>query len=291
MSASPSDPSTSLRTSLETGYLLACLAHGLDSTRPWPHPPQGLDWKRMQTLVAENRLTGLVHALGKSQSDSWPEEFREQLRIERYRWLAHAEESRARVHRALSALTSAGLDVIVLKGWAYIYSIYACDPSRRLCSDVDVLVRPRDADAAAIILRSLGCTPEPPVWPGYAQRYHNGEIYFFSPLAELKQDAFSVGLHWGLLHVPSYDAARGDAEGLFMRACRLNVAGVDVLNLGETDSIVYACAHLGLHHRFEPDLFRYYDIAALIRAASSLDAGSDGRAALGRAPGPAAVAR
>ena len=246
----------------ETDYLLACLSHGLDSTRLWPHPPPGLDGKRVLRLAEENRISGLVHALGPVS-----ESVREPLRLERYRWLAHAEESRARVQRVLSALTSAGLDVIVLKGWAYIYSIYAGDASRRLCSDVDLLIRPSDAQAAGTILRSLGCTPEPPVWPGYSRRYHNGEIYFFAPLSELKKDSFSVGLHWGLLHVPSYDPARVDVDGLFARSHRLTVAGVEVFDLGEVDSIVYACAHLGLHHRFETDLFRYYDSAALILAA------------------------
>lgn len=251
---------------LELDYLLACLAHGLDESRPWPHPPRGLDGKRVLRLAEQNRISGLVHALGPA-----PEELREPLRIERYRWLAHAEESRTRVQRVLSALTTAGLEVIVLKGWAYIYSIYGGDASRRLCSDVDLLVHPRDAESAGKILRSIGCAPEPPLWPGYAQRYHNGEIYFFAPLTELKKDSFSVGLHWGLLHVPSYDPARVDVGGLFARARRLTVTGVDVFDLGEADSIVYACAHLGLHHRFEPDLFRFYDIAALIRSASGLD--------------------
>jgi hypothetical protein len=153
----------------------------------------------------------------------------------------------------------------------YIYSIYGGDASRRICSDVDLLVHPRDAVAAGKILRSIVCTPEPPLWPGYAQRYHNGEIYFFAPLTDLKKDSFSVGLHWGLLHVPSYDPARVDVDGLFERSRRLNVAGVEAFDLGEPDSIVYACAHLGLHHRFEPDLFRFYDIAALVRSASGLD--------------------
>ncbi len=249
---------------LELDFLLACLAHGLDESRPWPHPLPHLDGRRVLRLMQENRVSGLVHALGPLPSD-----LREPLRIERYRWLAHAEESRARVQRVLSAFTAAGLDVIVLKGWAYIYSIYGGDISRRLCSDVDLLVRPRDADAAEEVLRSLGCTPEPPLWPGYAQRFHNGEIYFFAPLSDLKQDSFSVGLHWGLLHVPSYDPSRVDVDQLFVRAHRVNVAGVDAFELGLVDSIVYACAHLGLHHRFETELFRFFDIAALIRMAGS----------------------
>lgn len=251
---------------LELDYLLACLAHGLDKSRPWPHPPPRLDEKRVLRLAQENRISGLVHALGPLSED-----LRDAFRVERYRWLAHADAMRARVQRVLAALTSAGLDVIVLKGWAYIYSIYAGDASRRLCSDVDLLVHPRDADAAGEILRSLGCTPEPPLWPDFARRYHNGEIYFFASLSDLKQDAFSAGLHWGLLHVPSYDPAQVDMDALFARARPLNIAGVDVLDLGLVDSIVYACAHLWLHHRFEPDLFRFYDIAALIRSAPGLD--------------------
>ena len=263
MSASPSD--------LETGYLLACLAHGLDSTRPWPHPPQGLDWKRLAELIAANRLTGYIHALGKSQSESWPEHFREQLRIERYRWMVHGEQSRTRVHDALTALKSAGIEVIVLKGWAYITTLYGGDASQRLCEDVDLLVRPRDVDAAEAVLRLLGCELHLVSWPGYDHRYHNGERFFFTKYPALKRDLFSVGLHWGLFHTPAYDPGQVDVNALFTRARPLDVAGVPGLELSIEDSVVYACAHLGLHHRFDAALFRYFEIASLIQTALALD--------------------
>lgn len=272
MSASDSDPSISLSPDLETGYLLACLAHGLDESRPWPHPPRGLDWKRLLALLDRHRLTGFFHALGRSDSESWPEDFHEQLRLERYRWMVHGEQSRSRVHSVLGALTSAGVDVIVLKGWAHISSIYGGDASQRLCEDVDLLVHPRDAETAGKILRSLGCLHQPPAWPGYAQRYNNGEVYFFAPLNSLKRDAFSVGLHWGLLHVPSYDPSRVDVDALFARARAIDVAGLAVKELAVEDAIVYASAHLFLHHYLNPALFRYYEMAVSIcSAGASLD--------------------
>ena len=45
------------------------------------------------------------------------------------------------------------------------------------------------------------------------------------------------------------------------------MAGVDVLELSIEDQIVYACGHLGLHHRYTHTLYSYYEIAALFRRA------------------------
>ena len=81
-----------------------------------------------------------------------------------------------------------------------------------------------------------------------------------------------IGFHWGLLHRPSYDLDQVDINGLFSRARSLNGLGVNVLELSSEDQIVYGCAHLGLHHRYNPALYSYYEIGALIqRAGSNLD--------------------
>jgi hypothetical protein len=243
----------------------------LDESRPWPQPPAGLDWEKLLSLLARHRLSGPFHALGKSDAE-WPGEFRERLRLERYRWMLHGERSRTRVHSVLAALRSAHVDVIVLKGWAYIYSLYDGDVSQRLCEDVDLLIRPRDVDTVEQALLDLGCMPNPPTWPGYARRYENGEIFFFASLADLPTDAFSIGLHWGLFHIPSYNPLRVDVDALLARADPLDVAGVPSLELSSVDSLVYACGHLGLHHRVDPALFRYYDIASLLaKAGAAMD--------------------
>ena len=260
-----------LRADPETGYLLACLAHGLDSNRPWPHPPRGLDWKRLLALLDRHRLAGFFHALGKSHSESWPREFQESLRSERYRWMAHGGKSRARVHSALMALRSGGVEVIVLKGWAFISTLYNGDASQRLCEDVDLLVRPRDVDRAEAILRSLGCALHLVVWPGYDHRFHNGERFFFSNDPIGQGDPFSIGLHWGLFHTPSYDPTQVDVDALFERARPLNVADVPVLELSREDAILYACGHIALHHRFDDALFRSFELAWLIHNAAGPD--------------------
>lgn len=247
-------------------YLLDCLA-----ARPLPDPPADADWDALYSLLVRHRLAARFHALIKPRQARWPESFRERLRLFRAAQGMYGEQCGLRVRQSLAALKDARVSVIVLKGWAYIQTIYGGDASQRLCEDVDLLVHPRRVDAAAAALARLGCEPERESWPGYHRRYTNGERLFFPSRPGNPANTFSIGLHWGLIHIPSYDARRVDMDKLFARTRPLNVAGVDALELGAEDEVVYACAHWGLHHRFDPALFRYYEIAAQIaRAGESL---------------------
>ncbi|MEW5941344.1 MAG: nucleotidyltransferase family protein [Chloroflexota bacterium] len=254
---------------LEDNFIRDCLASGLLPGRVPPHPPRGLDWTRLHARLVAHRLSAYFYALGKSMGESWPSEFREQLRLDRYSLMLYGDQCAARVQRVLSALTGEGMRVIVLKGWAHIQTVYGGDHSLRPCEDIDVLVHPRDAEAAEKILRGLDCVPALESWPGYNRRYANGQLYFFESAPGDPANAFSLGLHWGLLHIPAYDPRRMDADDLFARARPLTVAGVPALDLCAEDFLPYACAHLGLHHRFDPAMFRYFEIAATIRSAGA----------------------
>jgi hypothetical protein len=219
-------------------------------------------------LVA-HRLSAYFHALSKSAPNPWPAEFVEQLRLDRYSLMLYGDQCATRIRRALSALTDAGLRVIVLKGWAHISTLYGGDHSLRPCEDIDILVHPRDADAAETVLHGMGCAPAIETWPGYNRKYTNGQLYFFTNEPGDPAAAFSLGLHWGLLHIPAYDPRRMDVDELFGRARPLTVAGVSALELRAEDFLPYTCAHLGLHHRFDSALFRYFEMAAVIHNAGA----------------------
>jgi hypothetical protein len=169
----------------------------------------------------------------------------------------------------LSTLRNSGIDVIVLKGWAFIQTIYEGDHSVRFCEDIDLLVRPQDSFKTAGLLRDLGYQPVAESWPGYHQRYSNAQAYYLTNQPEIFSLTFMVGFHWGLIHKPFNNPNQVNMDALFSRARSLEVTGVDVLELSIEDQIAYGCAHLGLHHEYEEALYRYYEIGALIRRGGS----------------------
>ncbi len=255
----------------ELGYVRDCLAARLHMAPPFADLPADTRWDALYSLLTRHRLAAHFFALTESQRARWPESFREKLRRDRIGQMMYGEQCARRVRKVLSALQGAGIPVIVLKGWAYIQTVYDGDPSQRLCEDVDILVRPRDVDAAQRVLNEIGCQQERESWEGYNRRYWNGARYFFPAETGNPANTFSVGFHWGLFHVPAYDARQVDVDELFARARPLRVADVDALELSGEDEIVYACAHLGLHHRFDASLFRPYELAAqIVRAGTRL---------------------
>jgi hypothetical protein len=256
----------------EFEYLRACLASRVFSERPFPAPPANLDWERFYSLLTRQRLSSHFYVLAKSHRDKWPASFHEQLRLDRYSLMVYGRQCSNRIQTILAALTQAGIPIIVLKGWAFIQTLYDGDPSQRICSDIDLLVHPRDVSLCEGVFYRSGCQLERESWPGYNHRYLNGNRFFFPGQPVIPGHTFSIGFHWGLLHVPAFDPKQVNIERLFEQSHPINVCGAEVRELAIEDAIVYNCAHLDLHHRFEASLLRYYEIGAIIaRAGSSLD--------------------
>jgi hypothetical protein len=255
----------------ETSYMVACLELKLFPERTEPNPATGLDWDCFFDLLVQNRLTGLFYALSREQRSICPDFIHDRLRLEHYAWMLYGDRCTEKVKVALSELHTAGIQVIVLKGWAWIQTLYGGDYSQRYCEDIDLLIRPADVDAAERILLNLGFLGADETWEGYSRRFMNCRA-FLTPLKMQDARMFSVGLHWGLIHTPSYDPRQIDIPALFDRAHPIRVVDVDVLELSVEDQITYVCLHLGLHHKYDPSLFRYYELAAVIlKAKSTLD--------------------
>lgn len=256
----------------ELSYIQDCLGIRFLAGRSLPLPPADLDWDRLLTLLKRHRLSAFFYSLRFSLGSGWPVEFRRQLRLDRDMLLLYGDQCAGRVAKILTGLREAGLDVVVLKGWAFIQTIYAGDHSLRFCEDIDLLVRPLDATRAAGVLRELGYRSVPECWPGYHERYLNAQAYVFTDQPQIFNRIFSAGLHWGLFHTPYYNPDQVDMQALFERARPLDVEGVGVLELSIEDQVVYGCAHWGLHHGYDEALSHYYELAALIqRAGKFLD--------------------
>ncbi|MFC2065211.1 nucleotidyltransferase family protein [Chloroflexota bacterium] len=256
---------------LEAGmdFIRRTLSNELFPNRRITESVPDLDWLMVNNLLIRHRLAAFFYVLSKSRRDSWPKHFREQLRQSYYSLLLHNDSCASQVKKVLTAFKNANIPVIVLKGWALIMTLYAGDHGQRYCEDIDILVKPQDIDHAEEILQKLGCIGVEESWPGYNRRYMNERAYLTPKQNSPFGRNFSIGLHWGLLHIPAYDPDRIDLDGLFERAVPLTVCGTPVLELSTEDNLAYSSAHLGLHHRLDSALFRYFEIARIILLAGS----------------------
>jgi hypothetical protein len=276
---STNTPETSAINDQENAFICACLEHELFPNCSWPSIPNTMNWEKLLQMLQEDRLAAYFSTFALFAQPGVPTEFRVKLRENRYRLLLHGDRCVEKVREVLSAFHGQGIPVVVLKGWAFIHTIYGGDYGRRFYEDMDVLVRPMDRDRAMGILRQLGYTHLDESWPGYSLRFTGAQSYYSKDYSEFER-LFTIGLHWGLLHIPYYDAGQVDINSLFSRAVPLKVAGVDVLELSLEDQIVYGCAHHGLHHKYDGALYRYYEMAALIQRKGTL---LDWKAVLDRA--------
>ena len=248
----------------EFPFVVGCLGNCLDPERPLPAPPHDVDWGYVYYLLEYHRLGGLFCLLGWEHPDLWPKWMQERLRLDRYRALLRGDKCQGQVLQVLTALKTAGIPVLVLKGWTMIQTVYGRDHGQRLYEDIDMLARAQDGARAEEVLLALGyegTMTEP--WPGYRRRYRASRNYLLSADPAPLGQPFGIGLHWGLLDTPFYDR-RISIDGLFARARPLQVAGVDVQAMAPEDDFVYSCGHLGLHHGYDEALFRYFELASII---------------------------
>ncbi len=249
----------------EISYMVACLGQQLFPDRPSPPVPADLDWGRLFNLLKWHHLAAYFYTLRPILGASWPEEFFQGLGDIRKIYILYNGQFTGHIAQVLSRLRNAGVNVIVLKGWAYIQTIYGGDYSIRFCQDIDILVHPQDSAKTAALLSDLAYQPLDESWPGYARRFMNAQQYCLFNQPNVLNLDFAIGFHWGLFHTPFYDPNQVDMDALFSRTRSLSVAGVEVLELSSEDQIVYACAHLGLHHKYDNALNNYYEIGVLIR--------------------------
>lgn len=162
----------------------------------------------------------------------------------------------------VQALSSAGVEPIVLKGAALAAAVYD-NVALRPMSDLDLLIPFADLPTAQSCLAALNFTPLAP--PPFA----NNSGLFWSQLL-LRRAAWqpvSVELHWALLDIPYY-ARRWPESELRQRSQRILVEGVTARALAVEDQLLHLCAHNFYHHlgrlaRVGPDvgyLLRRYQL-------------------------------
>lgn len=251
----------------EEQLLLECMRCTLADTRLLPVlEERAVDWQRLFSAAQVHRALGALLAMEKRAPGFWPAEFSRQISTCRLTFLVHAERAVAQVASTLVELTRAGIPLVVLKGWDYIHTVYGGDYSLRPCSDIDILIQPQDVKAAEAALARQGFEPYEELWPGIRFRYGNAAYHYQRKRNLLNTGEYGVDLHWGLFNIRYLDKRVSIAD-VFSRAVRFEAGGTPVLRMGVEDHILHAAGHRSLHHGDAGELFRYYELAWVIRHA------------------------
>lgn len=146
----------------------------------------------------------------------------------RHQWLANTYRLERAAH-ALTALSGAGIVTMVLKGAALVERHYR-DVGARLMYDVDVLVRPDMAHAAAAELERSGWEQDPAV-----------DLDDLMPVVQgtrfVDAGGVAIDLHWHAMWSPAPEDDFWDA------AEPASVGGVPTLRLCPADQFLHVCVH------------------------------------------------
>jgi hypothetical protein len=171
---------------------------------------------------------------------------------------AHEEAVRREVAQLRKALAPTGIDIILLKGAAYLFA--ALPAARgRVFSDVDILV-PRAALAeveAALMLGGWATTHHDP----YDQRYYREWMHELPPLRHVTRQTV-LDVHHAI--VPPTARLKPDSAKLLAAARPLpGYPGLKVL--APADMVLHSAAHLFLNEELSHGLRDLVDLDSLLR--------------------------
>jgi hypothetical protein len=135
----------------------------------------------------------------------------------------------------LQALAAKGIEAIPFKGPVSASLAYG-DPALRRYSDLDILVRESDADAACRVLAALGFGSGDDFSPAQVAAFRR-----YSGQDAVVKDGIAVEPHWAL--APRTLALDLDYAALFARARDVDIDGMKMRCFGAEDQVTVLCLH------------------------------------------------
>lgn len=224
----------------------------------------GVDWPALLDTGRRHGLLPLLHdRLATLDRGRAPADVGAQLRGSYCTSLLRNRRLAAELARVAAALHRAGVDVIVLKGGALAPTVYD-HPAQRPMTDLDLLVPPGQAGAAATVLEAEGYHPSgsvPAHMLPFQQRFGGGVEWLrreegTTTRLDVQHDL--VGVDWcrGLFRVAP--------EALWAAARPLHWDGAEALQLSAEDTLVHLCLHPAVHHGYASSLLGYADLDRLV---------------------------
>jgi hypothetical protein len=215
----------------------------------WPAEADDHDAARMLVSIEQHGIGPLLYS--RLRDDSWP--VRPALRDAAIRAAAIESLRRADLRELLAAFETEGIRVVIIKGTALAYDLYA-SPELRPRGDTDLLIAESDRESMTRLLHGLG----------YESRLTSGDT-----LAVRQQSFVRSGhtydVHWDISNSPIVRDALPFAE-IVDRAMIVSRIAPNALAPSHVDALLLACIHRVAHHHDNERLIWLYDIHLLREA-------------------------
>lgn len=226
---------------------------------------QPIDWPRLSELAALHGVVGLVRQalLALDAAASVPAPAWQAMSQAAAQIAFDGMVQQRQLAAAVAALHSAGIEPLLLKGYALAEMIYA-DPLARPSADLDLLVRPDQVGLACQALARMGCTlPDPATVDVQLANAYDLPVI----LPAMAGRVTLLELHWHL-------APRGlfalDLDLWRARAERFQVAGQPALRFSPEDMLLHLALHMRKHRYV--GLRWLCDVAEMLRRFAAPDA-------------------
>ncbi len=219
---------------------------------------QPIDWPRLSELAALHGVVGLVrrNLLALDATSQAPGPVWQAIEQAAAQIAFNGMVQQRQLAGVIAALRSAGIEPLLLKGYALADLVYQ-DPLTRPSNDLDVLVRPDQVSAACQALAQIGCTLPSQATVDVQQANAYDLPVVLPPMAGL---ATLLELHWDLaprtLFALDLDLWRARAE-LFI------VGGQPAWRFSPEDMLLHLALHMRKHRYV--GLRWLLDVAELLR--------------------------
>lgn len=250
--------------------LVACLRTGLPADEAPATVREACaaipDWDGFVQHAGVQGVIGWTHeVLRLAEPELVPADVMGELQRARLAHTARAAAMNREAASVLGALRDGGVRHAVLKG-PYLAEVVYQRPDLRYFTDLDLLVREDDVDAAGRIFARLDY---------YLAEEGPGESIFDEGKTQvhyLKPGCLPLDLHWQIINLPTHMSSFSvDMEEIWAGTVPADVLGGETLVLSPEDLLLFQCTHMTAHHDFNRLLW-FKDVEQVVRRfGSSID--------------------
>ncbi len=230
---------------------------------------EGIDWERLLALAARHRLLALLYLLLRDlDGEQVPEATLSRTETAYYTNLRRNVLLQHELGKIVGSLHEEGVEVIVLKGAALAWTVYA-SPALRPMTDLDLLVRPEQMKQFGLVVEALGFHRSeslPAHMVPFQERLGGGTVWIrerCGKIIGLDVQHDLVGVDWCRRAFPV------EEDALWEAARPLDLGETTARQLSAVDTLIHLCLHPALHHGYAYPLIGYVDLNRLVYHAGS----------------------